>query len=44
MGWFKIKIYNSNHLNTAMINKSDLPITEVMKLIKLQQYDLKVKP
>ncbi len=42
-GGSKSKIYNSNHLNTAMINKSDLPITEVMKLIKLQQYDLKVK-
>ena len=37
------KLYNSNHINTALINKSDLPITEVMKLIKLQQYDLKVK-
>lgn len=42
-GGSKSKIYNSNHLNTALINKSDLPITEVMKLIKLQQYDLKVK-
>ena len=42
-GGSKSKIYNSNHLNTAMINKSDLPIAEVMKLIKLQQYDLKVK-
>ncbi len=42
-GGSKSKAYNSNHLNTALINKSDLPITEVMKLIKLQQYDLKVK-
>ena len=44
-GWYgpKSKTYNSNHLNTVMINKSDLPIAEVMKLIKLQQYDLKVK-
>lgn len=42
-GGSKSKIYNSNHLNTALINKSDLPITEVMRLIKLQQYDLKVK-
>lgn len=42
-GGSKSKIYNSNHLNTAMINKSDLPIAEVMRLIKLQQYDLKVK-
>ncbi len=42
-GGSKSKTYNSNHLNTALINKSELPITEVMKLIKLQQYDLKVK-
>lgn len=42
-GGSKTKIYNTNHLNTAMINKSDLPIAEVMRLIKLQQYDLKVK-
>ena len=42
-GGSKSKIYNSNHLNTAMIDKSDLPDAEVMKLIKLQQYDLKVK-
>jgi hypothetical protein len=34
--------YNSSHLNTALAQKNDAPMTEVMKLIKLQQYDLKV--
>lgn len=36
-------LYNSSHLNTALAAKDDLPIDELMKLIKLQQYDLKVK-
>lgn len=34
--------YNSSYLNSALANKSDAPIDELMKLIKLQQYDLKL--
>jgi hypothetical protein len=35
-------VYASIHLNTAMAGKSDIPITELMKMIKLAQYDLKI--
>lgn len=37
------QIYNSKHLNSVLAEKEDLSTDELMKLIKKQQYDIKVK-
>lgn len=36
-------IYNSAILNSAIANKSDAPLSDILKMVKLQQYDIKVK-
>lgn len=36
-------IYNNKDLNSAIASKEDAPLDDLMKMVKLQQYDIKVK-
>lgn len=43
-GWNGVKtpIYNNKDLNSAIASKADAPLSEVMKMVKLQQFDIKL--